>query len=94
MPKYRFELVDEPQPDAITLALVSRDGRRYGRITCPAGLSRGRPRKEVTSGEIGDAEAFRSAIRLGNEIVAPVVVHDPQGLWKPEWGRLYREAEG
>lgn len=93
MPKHRFELVDEPQPDAITLALLSRGGQRYGRITCPAGLNPGRLRKDVTSGEIGDAEAFRSAIRLANEIVAPVVVHDPQGLWKPEWGKLYREPD-
>ena len=38
-------------------------------------------------------EAFRAAIRLANEIRAPIVVEDPQGLWQEEWGVLYREAD-
>jgi hypothetical protein len=38
-------------------------------------------------------EAFRAAVRLANEIRAPIVVEDPQGLWQDEWGVLYREAD-
>ena len=40
---------------------------------------------------MADVEAFRSAIRLANEIKSPIVVLDPDGLWKPEWGDLYRD---
>ena len=93
MPRNRFEQVHTPQPDAITLALLSRDGQRYGTVTCPTGVSGGRLQEDVTSGEIGDVDAFRSAIRLANEIQAPIVVLDPQGLWNPEWGDLYREVD-
>lgn len=93
MPRNRFEQVDAPQSDAITLALMSRDGQPYGTITCPVGVSAGRLEEDVTSGENGGVDAFRSAIRLANEIQAPIVVLDPQGLWNSEWGDLYRELD-
>src|SRR5689334_13271641 len=93
MARNRFEQVDAPQPDAITLSLTSRDGQTLGTVTCPAAVSDGRLQQDVVSSEMGDVEAFRSAIRLANEIKAPIVVMDPQGLWKPEWGELYQEAD-
>ena len=37
-------------------------------------------------------EAFRTAIRLANEIKAPIVVEDAAGVWQDEWGVLYREG--
>jgi hypothetical protein len=91
MAKNRFEQVDEPQDDAITLALASREGRPTGTVTCPVGVSGGRLPHDMTSSEMADVEAFRSAIRLANEIKSPIVVLDPDGLWKPEWGDLYRD---
>jgi hypothetical protein len=91
MAKNRFEQVDEPQDDAITLALASREGRPTGTVTCPVGVSSGRLPHDMTSSEMADVEAFRSAIRLANEIKSPIVVFDPDGLWKPEWGDLYRD---
>jgi hypothetical protein len=93
MAKNRFEQVDTPQPDAITLALTQRDGKTYGIITCPAGVSGGRLPQDMTSREMEDVEAFRSAVRLANEIKAPIVVVDPQGAWNGEWGDLYREED-
>jgi hypothetical protein len=90
MARNRFEQVDAPQPDAITLSLMARDGQTFGTITCPAAVSNGRLQQDVASGEMGDLEAFRSAIRLANEIKAPIVVIDPHGIWKPEWGDLYQ----
>ena len=93
MAKNRFEQVDTPQPDAITLSLTLRDGKAFGTITCPSGVSGGRLQQDVTSDEMDDVQAFRSAIRLANEIKAPIVVMDPQGLWKPDWGDLYREDQ-
>jgi hypothetical protein len=91
MGRNRFEQVDEPQSDAITLSLTAREGQCYGTITCPAAVSGGRLQEEVVSGEMGDMEAFRAVIRLANELIAPVVVMDPDGIWKAEWGDLYRE---
>ncbi len=93
MAQNRFEQVDTPQPDAITLSLTSRDGKAFGTITCPSGVSGGRLQQDVTSDEMDDVQAFRSAIRLANEIKAPIVVMDPQGMWKPDWGDLYRDDQ-
>ena len=91
MARNRFEQVDESQEDAITLSLTVRDGESYGTILCPAGVTAGRLKESVTSAEMSGVEAFRSAIRLANEIKAPIVVVDPDRVWKEEWGELYRE---
>jgi hypothetical protein len=91
MARNRFEQVDEPQEDAITLLLTAREGETYGTIRCPAGVTEGQLKENVTSAEMGGIEAFRSAIRLANEIKAPIVVVDPDRAWKEEWGDLYRE---
>ena len=91
MARNRFEQVDEPQEDAITLSLTARNGEPFGTILCPAGVTAGRLKESVTSAEMGVVEAFRSAIRLANDIKAPIVVVDPDRVWKEEWGDLYRE---
>jgi hypothetical protein len=87
----RFEKVDEAQPDAITLSLAQRDGRAVGRISCPAELAGGHLANDFVSDEMDSVEAFRAAVRLANEIKAPIVVEDAADLWQPEWGELYRE---
>lgn len=87
----RFELVDEPQPDAITLSLAMRDGKAFGTVACPADLTRGQLVNDFLSDEMDIVEAFRASIRLANELKAPIVVIDAEGLWQPAWGALYRE---
>jgi hypothetical protein len=47
----------------------------------------------MTSDQLSTMEAFRSAIRLANELKAPIVVMDPDGLWQSEWGALYRAED-
>lgn len=89
----RFEQVDEPQADAITLSLSARDGETFGRIACPAELAGGHLVNDFVSDEMEPKEAFRSAIRLANEIKAVIVVEDAQGLWQDEWGVLYRDED-
>jgi hypothetical protein len=93
MAKNRFEQVDEPQPDAITLVLSKGDDKTYGTVTCPAEVSRGRLQADMTSDQLPAVDAFRSAIRLANELKAPVVVIDPDSLWQAEWGALYRAED-
>ena len=90
MAKNRFEQVDEMAPDAITLALWKFDDTAYGKVTCPATLTGGRLPSDMTSDKLPAKDAFRGAIRLANEIKAPLVVIDPDALWQAEWGELYR----
>jgi hypothetical protein len=90
MTKNRFEQVDEPQDDAITLALAKQDDGEFGTVKCPAVLTQGRLTEDVESPKLPLMEAFRSAVKLANEIKAPIVVLDPDGLWNAEWGALYR----
>lgn len=90
MPKNRFEQVDEPQPDAITLSLWKQDDGACGTVTIPAALSGGKLVNDVVSDKLPAVDAFRSAIRLANEMKAPIVVMDPEAAWQAEWGTLYR----
>ena len=90
MPKNRFEQVDEVQSDAITLGLSHRDGEPCGTVTWPAGLAGGQEADVLATDRMPAKDAFRAAIRLANEIKAAIVVVDPDALWQPEWGDLYR----
>ena len=93
MAKNRFEMVEEVQPDAITLSLWTDDNQSYGKVTCPAIISGGRLPADQTSEPMPAKDAFRSAVKLANEIKAPMVVHDPAAQWQTEWGDLYRPVE-
>jgi hypothetical protein len=89
----RFELVDEAQPDAITLCLMKDGEENVGTVTCPASISGGRLAADMISEQMPAKDAFRSAIRLANEIKAAIVVQDASSLWQKEWGELYRPVD-
>jgi hypothetical protein len=89
----RFEQVDEIQPDAITLSLGRSGTGEVGSVIFPASASGGRFSEDRVSGELPAMDSFRSAIRLANEIKVAVVVIDPQGVWKKEWGELYKALD-
>ena len=36
-------------------------------------------------------EALADAVKLANKFKLAIVVVDPDGVWKKEWGELYRE---
>ena len=36
-------------------------------------------------------DALSGAVRLANQLKLAIVVLDPDGVWKPEWGELYRD---
>ena len=93
MTKNRFEQVDEVQSDAITLSLWKGDGQDYGNVVCPAAIAGGRLAADMTSDQLPAKDAFRSAVRLANEIKAPIVVMDPDIVWQGEWGDLYRPVD-
>jgi hypothetical protein len=89
----RFEQVDEIQPDAITLSLGRSGEGEVGSVIFPASASGGRLSEDKISGELAAVDSFRSAIRLGNDMKVAVVVIDPQGVWKKEWGELYKALD-
>ena len=93
MARNRFEQVDEKQEDAITLSLCKAEDNVYGTVTVPKALSAGKLPTDLTTSRMPIKDAFRGAIRLANEMKAPVVVMDPDSLWESEWGDLYRPAD-
>ena len=60
----RFEQVDEPPGDAMTLVLTRDGDRNFGVVNCPASATGGQLPKNFSSGELPPKEAFRAAIRL------------------------------
>ena len=90
MARNRFEQVDERQDDAITLTLWKAEDNMYGTVAIPAALSGGKLSADMTTDKMPLKDAFRGAIRIGNEMKAAVVVVDPASLWQAEWGDLYR----
>lgn len=92
----RFEQVDEPAEDAMTLTLA-RDGEKMtGTVSCPSAATAGRLPKGFNSGEMPLKESIRAAVRMANDFKLALVVLDRDGLWQADWGTLYRwddEAE-
>ena len=91
--KNRFEQVDEVQPDAITLQLSRDSTGTTGQVIFPAAASEGRLSTDSVSPKLPAQDSFRTAVKLANESKLPVVVLDPDGVWSPEWGELYRPID-
>ena len=90
MARNRFEQVDEIQPDAITLHLKKEADKELGSVVFPMSASNGRLSEDRVSPDLPCIDSFRSAVRLANEMKVALVVMDPDGVWKAEWGDLYR----
>ena len=90
----RFEKVDEIQPDAITLSLVKSGEGELGTVIFPASASGGRFSEDRISTALPAVESFRSAVKLANEMKVAIVVLDPDGAWKSDWGELYTPIAG
>ena len=88
----RFEQVDEIQPDAIALILEQRIDGRWAKVHCPSSAHAGL-QADKTSESMAPKDALASAVKLANELKLPIVVVDPDGGWKQEWGELYRWSD-
>ena len=88
--KNEFEQVDQPIDDGLTLVLARSGTGDVAQIVCPASATGGRLPKDYNSGPLAPKEAFRSAIKLANDLKVPIVVVDPDGVWDKQWGALYR----
>ncbi|HXW20559.1 MAG TPA: hypothetical protein VEK35_08660 [Roseiarcus sp.] len=85
----RFELVDEVQPDAITVWLAQRADGQWARVYCPTSALPSLP-KDMVSQDMAPKDALGSAVKLANTAKLAIVIMDPDGVWKKEWGDLYR----
>jgi len=92
-PPNEFEKVDAVQPDALTYEIAAGDEAQLGIIHCPAAATGGRLPKDYRSAPMPGKEAFRSAIKMANDMKTPIVVLDPLNLWPKEWGVLFVVAD-
>lgn len=93
MAKNRFEQVSEVQPDAITLVLKRESDGETGSVVFPATASGGRLSNDQITSPLPAQDAYRGAIRLANQWKVALVVCDPDGAWKPDWGDLYQPID-
>jgi hypothetical protein len=88
----RFELVDEVQPDAITVSLAQRPNGQWARVHCPVSALPSLA-KDMASEDMAPKDALGSAVKLANTAKLAIVIMDPDGVWKKEWGELYRYGD-
>lgn len=85
----RFEQVDAIVGDAITVALEQRPDGQWAKVVCPKGAHESFVVDRVTE-PMPPADALSGAVQLANAKKLAIVVLDPDGVWKKEWGELYR----
>ena len=92
----RFEQVDDVVADGITIVLAQRPDGQWAKVVCPKSAHDSLTVDRVTE-PMPPKDALSGAVRLANQLKLAIVVVDPDGVWKPEWGALYRwqdDAEG
>jgi hypothetical protein len=89
----RFEQVDDVVADAITIVLAQRPDGQWAKVVCPKSAHESLTVDRVTE-PMPPKDALSGAVRLANQLKLAIVVVDPDGVWKPEWGALYRSQDG
>lgn len=89
----RFEKVSSIQADALTLELFKDGEKAMGCVHVPAAISNGKVPQDIKSGSVEAKQAFRHAVKLANDMKAPMVVMDAGGVWDGAWGELYDVEE-
>jgi hypothetical protein len=88
----RFEQVDEVVGDAINVVLAQRADGKWATVVCPKSAH-----ESLTADRVSEPappkDALSGAVKLANQLKLAIVVLDPDGVWKPEWGELYREQD-
>jgi hypothetical protein len=88
----RFEQVDEVVADAITIVLAQKPDRQWAKVVCPKSAHESLAADRVTE-PMSPKDALSGAVRLANQLKLAIVVLDRDGVWKPEWGALYRRQD-
>jgi hypothetical protein len=87
----RFQKVDEPQGDCVTVSLYEVDGVVRGDASGPTQWNSGSLVTEITrqDGSLTAEQAVASGISLANRLGVVMVVVDPHNLWDTAWGELW-----
>jgi hypothetical protein len=88
----RFEQVDEVVGDAVTIVFEQRTDGQWAKVVCPKSAHESFAADRVTE-PMAPKDALSGAVRLANKFKLAIVVLDPDGVWKKEWGELYRSQE-
>jgi hypothetical protein len=86
----RFEQVDEVVGDAVTVVLSQGGDGQRATIVCPKSAHESLTADRITE-PMRSKDALSGAVRLANQLKIAIVVQDPDGVWKKEWGELYRD---
>jgi len=91
---HRYEQVDQPSNKAVTLKFGTNGGRDRGEVTGPTKMILGQQADIRTPhpGLLTPTKAFAMAEELADQLGLPLVVVDPDGIWNPIWGELYRST--
>ena len=91
---HHYEQVDRPSNKAVTLTLGTNGGRDRGQVTGPTKIILGQRMVAVTPQAelLTPTKAFAMAEKLADQTGLPLVVVDPNGIWNPVWGELYRST--
>jgi hypothetical protein len=89
---HRYEQVDHPSNKAVTLTFGTNGGRERGGVTGPTKIIFGQQMavRPPQPGLLTPTKAFAMAEELADQLGLPLVVVDPNGIWNPVWGELYR----
>ena len=60
------------------------------RVVCPKSAHESLTADRVTE-PMPPKDSLSGAVRLANQLKIAIVVQDPDGVWKKEWGELYRD---
>jgi len=88
----RFEQVDEVVADAITIVLAQQPDGQCAKVVGPKSAHESLAVDRVTE-LMAPKDALSGAVRLANQLKLAIVVLDLDGVWKPEWGALYRRQD-
>ena len=91
---HRYEQVDHPSNKAVTLTFETNGGRDRGGVTGPTETIFGQHTvaRIPQPGSLTPTKAFAMAEELADQLGLPIVVVDPNGIWNPVWGELYRST--
>ena len=86
----RFEQVDTVVGDAVTIVLPQRGDGQWATVVCPKSAHESLNADRITE-PMAPKLAFSGAVNLANQLKIAIVVQDPDGVWKKDWGELYRD---
>ena len=91
---HHYEQVDHPSNKAVTLTFGTNGGRDRGGVTGPTEMIFGQQTvgRVPQPGSLTPTKAFAMAEELADQLGLPLVVVDPNGIWNPVWGELYRST--